>query len=366
MINKEKIDRLLLVNVILLTVFGIIAFLSASLGLLAKEGAQYSSVVLNQITFGLIGGSIAAFICSKIPYRFWRTYSFWFFLASVILTLLVFTPLGFEFGGAKRWISIGSLSFQPGEILKIAYLIYLATWLSAVKDKIKTFKYGLIPFIAISAIAGGILMIQPDTDTAIIMLFAGGVILFASGAKFRHIILTAIIAIIAVTPVIISRPYIIERISTFLNPASNPLSSGYQIQQSLIAIGSGGLTGRGFGQSIQKFNFLPEPIGDSIFSVIAEEFGLIGSIILILLFTTFLIQSIRISLVAKDTFGGLLILGLAILIVSQSFLNMASMLGIFPLSGLPLLFVSHGGTALFLTLASTGIMFNISKYKKQI
>lgn len=364
--QKNKIDRLLLINVILLTLFGIITFLSASLGLLAKEGARYSSVVLNQIAFGLIGGSIAAFTCSLIPYKFWRTYSFWFFLSSIILTLLVFTPLGFEFGGARRWVSIGSLSFQPGEILKISYLIYLATWLSAVKDKIKTFKYGILPFIVISAVAGGLLMIQPDTDTAMIMLLSGGVILFSSGAKFKHIILTAIIAITALIPVFISRPYIIDRIATFLNPSENPLSSGYQIQQSLIAIGSGGLTGRGFGQSIQKFNFLPEPIGDSIFSVIAEEFGLIGSVILILLFISFLIQSIRISLLAKDTFGGLLILGLAILIVSQSFLNMASMLGIFPLSGLPLLFVSHGGTALFLTLASTGIMFNISRYKKKI
>ena len=156
-----------------------------------------------------------------------------------------------------------------------------------------------------------------------------------------------------------------DRVLTFINPASDPLASGYQVQQSLIAIGSGGLTGRGFGQSIQKFNFLPEPIGDSIFAVIAEEFGFIGALFLIFMFVALLIQSVRISLLSKDSFGGLLILGIAILIVSQSFLNIASMLGIFPLSGLPLLFVSHGGTALLFTLAASGIMLNISRFKKQ-
>jgi cell division protein FtsW len=198
-----------------------------------------------------------------------------------------------------------------------------------------------------------------------IMLLAGGVMYFVSGSNFKHILLVGVLGLIAILTIIFSRSYIMERIVTFINPASDPLTSGYQIQQSLIAIGSGGFSGRGFGQSIQKFNFLPEPIGDSIFAVISEEFGFLGATFLILMFVALLIQSVRISLMSRDSFGGLLMIGIAILIVSQSFLNIASMLAIFPLSGLPLLFVSHGGTALLFTLAASGIMLNISRFKKQ-
>ena len=364
MIKKHSVDKYLFFNILALVVFGIVIFLSASLGLLAKEGAQYSSVALNQIVYGLIGGGIVSYIASKIPYKFWKTYSFWIFLGAILLTIAVFIPkIGFEFAGAKRWILIGPLSFQPSEFLKIAYIIYLAAWLSAVKSKVGTFKYGTLPFLIISIISASILMLQPDNDTAIVMLIAGAVMYFVSGANFKHMIPVGILTIVAIAFVLFSRPYIVDRFLTFMNPAADPLASGYQIQQSLITIGSGGLFGRGFGQSVQKFNFLPEPIGDSIFAVATEEFGFIGGLILIGLYTGLLIRCIKISIKSKDSFGGLLILGLAILIATQSFVNMGSMLGILPLSGLPLLFVSHGGTALFFTLFASGIMLNISKFK---
>jgi len=368
MLNKNKVDKVLLSIIIILTTLGIFTFLSASLGLLAKEGAKYSSVVFNQLGFGLIGGLIMMYITSKIPYKFWKMYSFWFFLAGLFLTILVFIPgVGFEFAGAKRWILLGPVSFQPSEIFKFTYLFYVAGWLSMAisKKQIKTFKYGTLPFLIISGIAGAILALQPDNDTMIIMLLAGCVMYFVSGANWKHIGLVILLGVIALTSIVIARPYVMERLITFVNPASDPLASGYQIQQSLITIGSGGLTGRGFGQSIQKFNFLPEPIGDSIFAVIAEEFGFIGASFLILVFVALLVQCIRISLLTRDSFGGLLMIGIAILIVSQSFLNIASMLGIFPLSGLPLLFVSHGGTALLSTLTASGILLNISRFKKQ-
>jgi len=368
MTSKHKVDKPLLIIILILTTFGVFTFLSASLGLLAKDGAQYSSVVASQLGFGLIGGLILMYISSKIPYKFWKIYSFWFLLGAIFLTLLVFIPgIGFEFAGAKRWIHIGPVSFQPSEFLKFAYLFYVAAWLSlaTAKNKIRTFKYGTLPFLIISFVAGGILALQPDNDTMAIMLLAGGVMYFVSGSNFKHILLVGVLGLIAILTIIFSRPYIMERIVTFINPASDPLTSGYQIQQSLIAIGSGGFSGRGFGQSIQKFNFLPEPIGDSIFAVISEEFGFLGATFLILMFVALLIQSVRISLMSRDSFGGLLMIGIAILIVSQSFLNIASMLAIFPLSGLPLLFVSHGGTALLFTLAASGIMLNISRFKKQ-
>lgn len=366
MLNKNSVDKTLLVIILFLTTFGVFTFLSAALGLLAKNELLYSSVIMNQLVFGLIGGLILMYITSKIPYKFWRKNSLWFFLAGIFLTLLVFTGIGLEFSGARRWINLGPMSFQPSEFLKFTYLFYVAAWLSFAisKGKIKTFRYGTLPFIIISIIAGSILAAQPDNDTMAIMILAGLVMYFISGANLKHIGIVLIIGLIAASSVVAMRPYVVDRITTFMNPSLNPQTSGYQIQQSLIAIGSGGLTGRGFGQSIQKFNFLPEPIGDSIFAVMAEEFGFLGAFLLVLTFVALFIQSTRISFMVKDNFGGLLMIGIAILIVSQSFLNIASMLGIFPLSGLPLLFVSHGGTALLFTLAASGIMLNISRYKK--
>jgi cell division protein FtsW len=193
------------------------------------------------------------------------------------------------------------------------------------------------------------------------MIGAGTAIYFLGGANLKHIGIVGVLGLLAVIALLLTRPYLLDRVTTFINPAEDALGSGYQIQQSLIAIGSGGLTGRGFGQSLQKFNYLPEPIGDSIFAVAAEEFGFLGSLVLILLFAALMFRGYQLSMRARDTFGGLLMLGLVILIVAQSFFNMAAMLGILPLSGLPLIFVSHGGTAMFFALFSVGIILNISK-----
>lgn len=365
--NQKRVDLPLLIIISGLIIFGVFTFLSASLGLLAKNETIYFGVIANQLGFGLVGGLILMYVTSRIHYTFWKKNSFWFFLGGIILTLLVFTSLGFEFAGARRWILIGSTSLQPSELLKFSYIFYVAAWLSMAikKGTIKTFKYGTLPFIIASAILAIILAIQPDNDTLLITLLSGAIMYFVSGVKIRDVIIVLFLGIACVLTIAFTRPYVMDRITTYINPSSNPLTSGYQIQQSLIAIGSGGLTGRGFGQSIQKFNFLPEPIGDSIFAVIAEEFGFIGALILILFFVALLVRTIKISILTKDSFGGLLMIGIAILIVAQSFLNIASMLGIVPLSGLPLLFVSHGGTALFVTLAVSGIMLNISRFKEQ-
>ena len=235
--SRNKVDKPLLIIIFLLTVLGIFIFLSASLGLLAKSEIIYSNVIMNQIVFGLIGGLILMFITSKIPYKFWKIHSFWIFLGATILTLLVFTGLGSEFSsGARRWISIGSISFQPSELLKFAYLFYVAAWLSmaVAKDKIKTFKYGTLPFIIISGIVALILFFQPDNDTMIITLFAGAVMYFVSGANFKHIAIVIFLAILGVSMILFTRPYVVDRIITFINPGSDPLTSGYQIQQSLL------------------------------------------------------------------------------------------------------------------------------------
>jgi len=311
-------------------------------------------------------GTIGLLLFSRIHHDHLRKYSIYIFLLSVAVTLLVFVPgIGFEFNGAKRWILLGSLSLQPAEFLKLGFVIYFAAWLSGIRDKLHTFNYSVIPFLVLISIIGLLLLAQPDTGTLLVIASAGFGMFVAGGARWRDIVTLAGISTLGAFLLVITRPYIMDRLLAFLDPSSDPLGSSYQIQQSLIAIGSGEWFGRGFGQSIQKFNFLPEPVGDSIFAVTAEEFGFIGSSIIIILFLTLALRGFKIARGAPDYFSGLVVTGIVILIISQSFINIASMLGVFPLTGLPLLFISHGGSALFFTLVSIGIILGISRYSKK-
>lgn len=362
--NPKSVDTVLLGLIVLMVAGGFLIFSSASLGLMARDGASFGSVASSQLAFGVIGGGIALLLMSNVYYRHWRKYAFYLFLLSLIATAAVFIPgIGMTHAGATRWLDLGFTTVQPSEFLKIGFVIYLATWLSGVHDKIGHWKYGLLPFIAVVGVVGSIMLPQPDTDTFLIMAFSGMAMFLAAGAKWRDIGIIILSGIIMLAVVAMTRPYIMDRFTTFLNPEADPLGSGYQIQQSLIAVGSGGITGRGFGQSIQKFEYLPEPIGDSIFAVYAEEFGFIGSLILIisLLFLTF--RGYRTATQADDIFGTLLVIGFMTIIISQAFLNIGAMVALAPLSGLPLPFISHGGTALLATLASLGIVLNVSKYR---
>ena len=363
--KRVKVDIPFLISVGILVVAGYLIFASASLGLLSKQAVKYSNVAFNQTFFGLFLGSIACIITTQVDYRIYRKYSFYIFLASAIATLLVFIPgLGAEHGGAHRWIYIGSISFQPSEFLKIGFIMYFSAWLASFKDKTKDFKKGMLPFLVLIAVTGAILLKQPDTDTFIIIIFAGIAMYLAGGGRWRYIFILLICGVIGLSVLAYSRPYVMRRITTFIHPDQNALGSGYQIQQSLIAIGSGGMFGRGFGQSIQKFNVLPEPIGDSIFAVACEEFGFVGGIGLILLFVFFAFRGLKIAGRVPDSFGRLMAVGIVILIVSQAFVNIGAMVGVLPLSGITLPFVSHGGTALFMTLAEVGIVLSISKNKR--
>lgn len=364
--KTARVDKPFLISVIILVVAGFFIFSSASLGLLAKEGVRFSNVAISQIFYGIFLGTILAFITARINYRFWRKHSFLIFVGAVILTLLVFAPgIGLEFGGANRWIGAGGFTFQPSEILKIAYIIYLAAWISGKKKNGKSFGRAILPFFITTAIAGAILLSQPDTDTFLVIGATGLAMLIASGISWKHVFVIGLVATAGLIFIAYDKPYIRDRITTFLDPNRDALGSSYQIQQSLIAVGSGGIFGRGFGQSIQKFEFLPEPIGDSIFAVMAEEFGFLGSVVIIFLYLFFAFRGFKIVARATDSFGGLLALGIVILILVQSFVNMGAMLGVLPLSGIPLLFVSHGGSAMLITLAEIGIVLNISRYQKK-
>lgn len=339
-------------------------FASASLGLLAREGARFSSVATSQILFGIVGGAIALTITANVHYRVWRKYAFYIMLLGLAITALVFTPLGMEHGGARRWVDLGIATFQPAEFLKYAFIIYIATWLSGMQKHVETFTKGMLPFYIIISIVGALMLLQPDTDTFAIMAATAVAMFITAGGRWRDVFITGVIGLMLFALLLFMRPYLMDRITTFLNPSLDPQGQSWQVRQSLIALGSGGFAGRGFGQSIQKFEYLPEPTNDSIFAVLGEEFGFVGTSAVVLLFAFFAMRGMRIAVDAPDLFGTLLVVGITTVIVLQAFLNMAAMVALAPLSGLPLPFVSHGGTALLATLGGVGIILNVSRYRK--
>ena len=364
-VKNKKIDKFFLTTVLILIFFGMAMFISASLGILVKNSKTFYGVLLSQFVLGLGFGIIGMYIALNIDYKFWRKYALYFFLASILLTSAVFiSTFGWSHGGAQRWIKIGSFSFQPVEILKFTFIIYFAAWLSWAKNRVKDFKFGILPLTILLGVIAFILLKQPDTKSFILITITGIAMLFISGVPYKYIFGLGTIAIIFLGTLVFFKPYLQERVKTFIDPSSDPRGSSYQVQQSLIAIGSGGVFGRGYGQSIQKFSYLPEPQGDSIFAVIGEELGFVGGITIILLYCIFALRGMKIASNSPDLFSRLLVSGIVILITVQSFMHIASVIGVFPLTGVPLPFMSHGGTSLMIYLTAIGIVLNISKYQK--
>jgi cell division protein FtsW len=364
MASRIKVDKPFLAITMILVVVGFFIFSSASLGLLAKESSNYSSVAFSQTVLGLLLGTCAMIIAARLNPKLWKMSAFYLLALAVILNILVLF-IGFEHGGARRWLEIGGFSFQPSELLKLGFVLYFAGWIASVKDKITTVKGGLIPFVVLLALCGGLLLQQPDTDAYLVIIVTGLAMFISAGGKWRHVFLILLAGAIGIGFLAFTRPYIQQRIMTYINPTADSLGASYQIQQSLIAIGSGQLFGAGFGQSVQKFTYLPEPVGDSIFAVAAEEFGFVGSVILIAIFVLFATLGLKVAVKAPDTFGRLAVVGIVIMIVSQAFVNIGAMLGVLPLSGITLPFVSHGGTSLFISLLEVGIVLSISRKQKQ-
>ncbi len=362
--SRNKIDKFFLFSVGILTIAGFVIFLSASLGLLAQTGSNFGGSAAKQ-AISLVIGIIFFFIFSKIKYTWLKKSALFILIGAIGVNLLLFIPqFALHYNGASRWLVFGSLSFQPSELLKIAFIIYMAAWAQFARDRLNLLRYGLLPYIIIVGILSILLLVQSDTDTLVIIAVTGLAMLIIGGVKIRHMAIAAGLLGILVLCVILLRPYALQRVKTYLNMSTDTQGSSYQINQSLIAIGSGQMSGRGFGQSVQKFGYLPQPTDDSIFAVAAEEFGFIGSIVLLIFYLMFVASAFRIANRAPDIFSGLLVIGIAMLVVIESFVNMAAMLGLLPLSGVPLLFVSHGGTALIITLMMAGMVANVSKYGK--
>lgn len=354
-------DRAFALIVAILVIGGAAVFLSAAFGLLAREGASIGRLAMTQLVIGLIPGIIALVAIRFAPPSWIMRAIIPFYGFAIILTALVFVPgLGVHAGGATRWIDLGPVTVQPAEFLKPAVILMLALFLAKAKEKVKEFKHGLLPFGLILGLPVLLLALQPNNSTILVIGATSVALYFLAGARFRDLALIGLAGVAFIAIALVFRPYALERVKTFINPAEDGLGSGYQIQQSLIAIGSGGMLGRGFGQSAQKYNYLPEPVGDSVFAVYGEEFGFVGTVLLVLLFTAFATRGFAIAAEAATAFGSYAVTGLTLLLTISAFMNIGAMLGIVPLTGLPLPFVSHGGTALLAALASVGIILNVA------
>ncbi len=362
--SSTRIDRPLIIILAALIFGGCLIFASAAFGLLARGATHTSSVVFNHLALGVGLGLVALVACTVIDVRLWRRYAPYIFGFAIFATLLVFVPgIGAEHGGGRRWIILFGTSFQPSELLKIATVIISAAYFAGIKNKVATIQYGLGGFLAILSIPTILLLLQPDMGTLGIIGIGAFAVYIAAGAKWRDIGLVLLIGFLALSVLAIARPYVRDRVMTFFNPAVGQRDQAYQIKQSLIAVGSGGFRGRGFGQGIQKFTYLPEPMGDSIFAVAAEELGFIGSVGIIVLFVSFALRGLIVSSRAIDPFIAYLGIGTVTYLSAEAFINIASMLGMAPLTGVPLTFVSQGGSAMLVSLASAGILLAVSRQR---
>lgn len=358
----DRADKTLLITTIILLLCGLVIFGSAALGVLSVNEVKFYAVIKTQLVYALVGGFIALAIGTMFPYALYRKYAYALFGVALFLTSLVFVPgLQRYHGGAHRWIDIGSFSLQPSEMVKFAFIVVIAMWCTKYRHLFRQMKYGLLPYMVAAAVVSFLLLAQPDFGTYFVIMTASFVTYFVGGARKKHIYTVIIAGLVGVMLLISIRPYMLERVKTLFDSGHDPRGSSWQLNQSLIALGGGGLTGRGLGQSVQKFNYLPEPIGDSIFAVLGEELGFLGTAILMLLYGIVGWRGYVISKYAGDQFGRLLAIGIATIILSQATLNMGSMLGLLPLSGVPLPLISHGGTALMVVLFELGVLLNISK-----
>lgn len=356
-------DYIILFGTLLLITIGLAVFTSASsdLGKLKFNDSYY--YLKHQLIYGLGIGTALFWFTSKFYYKNYQKLATALLLFSFFLLVLVlFTPLGKSSGGSLRWLKIGSFIFQPSEILKATFIIYLASWLSGKAHRLKSFQKGYLPFLIICGVTASLLIFQPSTSAAVILMFLAIIIYFFSGAKLSYIVSTIILGLAGFLIISYFTPYRWERLKTFLNPDANTQTSSYQITWARIAIGSGGLWGKGFGQSTTKLHYLPQPIDDSIFAIIAEELGFIGAVFIISIFVFIITRSFLLVKKTSDKFGQLLLIGFGSLIGLQTFIHISAISGLLPLTGIPLPYISYGGTALAVFMAISGIMVNISKY----
>lgn len=362
LIKTSNADYTFITLLFLLVILGLVILASASSDLGKIRYGDSFYYLKHQIFYGLIPGLVGFLLAFFIKYDFWKKISLYFLGISIILLLLLFTPLGLKLYGAQRWLQIGSFSFQPSEIAKLAILIYISSWLSNNQKRKKNFKESTLPFIIILTLIVVPIFLQPATTTALLIILSSIAMYLVSGIDIKSFVFLFLLLLLGLAILIVFTPYRLERIISFLNPQTDVLGKNYHLNQSLMALGNGGLWGVGYGKSTTKIFYLPEPMGDSIFAVLAEELGFAGAIFIIVLFLMFIWQSLKISKKTHDTFARIFVVGAATMVGLQAAIHIASVSGFGPYTGIPLPFISYGGTSLAIFLTMGGIIANISKY----
>lgn len=359
--NLHQPDWILIITGGIIIVYGLVMLSSAS-SVIAYDKFHDSYHYFKNQLFGLAAGIIFFLFFSKIDYRKWKKYAFLALIVSIFLLLLVFIPgLSAGWGSARSWIKIFGYSLQPSELVKITFLLYLAAWLENRSSKLGDIHQGTGPFIVVLGIISLLMVLQPDMGTLSIIMASSFIVFFAAGGSIKHLIIIFTIGILLLALIVQSNEYQKNRFKCLINPQFDSQKTCYQVNQSLIAIGSGGIFGRGLGESRQKYMYVPEVYGDSIFAVISEETGLIFGIILILLYIFIFYRGYLIAINAPDVFGKLLAIGIVSWISVQALINIGGTTNLMPMTGVPLPLVSYGGSALVAALSALGILVNISK-----
>lgn len=357
-------DFVLLLLAFLLTGFGLVMIFSASTPIATIKYGDSWHFAGRQLSFAL-AGLVCLFVFMRIPLAFWQRSAPVFIVASLVLLALVLL-FGAKVNGARRWFIIGGMNFQPSEFSKFAIILYLSAMLAKKGERVRSFLRGLLPVLVMVGASLGLILLQPDFGTVLILLLIAGTIVWTGGAKVRHLLALALAFAPVLVYLSVSKSYRLKRMNAFANPLQDPMDSGYQLVQSLIAFGHGGATGTGLGRSVQKYFYLPEAHTDFIFAVIGEEWGFIGVTSFLACYALFLWRAFLAALRSEEPFGTLLGMGIVAMIAIQCLMNIGAVTGMLPVTGVPLPFVSYGGTSLLLCMSCTGILLSLSRENDRI
>jgi len=362
--REHNPDYILIGAVFVVIIFGLVMLSSASA---AKAYLDFHSTYyyFNHQLFGLGVGLVAFFFFSRLDYKILQDFAFWFLLISIFLLILVFIPgLSASYGKARSWINVFGYSLQPSEFVKISFLLYLSAWLDKRGTSLKDWNVGIGPFVFVLGFIGVLMLLQPDFGTLFIIGFTSLIVYYVGGGSKKHIAYILLFSVIGFIAMVNMRPYQMDRIKCMMDPGYSPDDICFQINQSLIAVGSGGFWGRGFGESRQKFSYLPEVSSDSIFAIIGEETGMLFGVILLFFYFVVFYRGVLIAKKAPDGYGRILAIGIVTWISVQAVINIGGIINLMPMTGVPLPLISYGGSAMLASLIAIGILVNISKQTK--
>lgn len=366
--ERHEPDYLLMAAAVALSALGVLMVYSSTGYDSARDGGTVFDQASEQLAWGLLGGLVLIFLM-RIDYRYWRTFSIMGIAISIVLLVLVVGPSippllqPLEVNGATRWLKIGGMpSFQPTEFAKLALVIFLAHWLARKGKGVGSFRGGLVPFVLLVSVFAGLILLEPDLGTTGVIVLTAFTMFFVAGGSIWQLALMVPLGVMAVAGVVLMKPYMLQRVMIFMDPFADSAGAGYQTVRSIFSLAYGGITGKGLGFSQQPSGWsVPAAENDFIFAVVGQEFGFLGGLLVIGLFLVLAWRGIRVAMNAPDTFGGLLALGITSWLAFQAFINIAVVVSLIPMTGMPLPFLSKGGTSLVVVLAAIGILLSISR-----